>query len=152
MVMPGMMTQLNLLASRAGDFSGVSGNISGKGFAGMRFAVHAVTPDEYERWIGSVRATSQPLSESAYEALALPSENVPVITYSPIDENLYTAINMKYMPHMKPDSGMGAQQGGQMLMGPMPAASGGASTSSMGDTSMGDMPMNDMPIGNPSPQ
>src|SRR5665213_829593 len=40
MAMPGMTTQLNLLASSIGTFNGVSANISGAGFAGMAFKTH----------------------------------------------------------------------------------------------------------------
>ena len=40
--MPGMTTQLNLLADRPGDYPGLSANFSGDGFSDMRFLVHAV--------------------------------------------------------------------------------------------------------------
>ena len=97
MVMPGMTTQLNVLASSAGEYEGVSGNMSGPGFAGMSFKARAVALGEYAAWVDSVRKTSSPLSRATYDSLAKPSENVAAMTYSPIDQDLYTAITMRYM-------------------------------------------------------
>ena len=97
MVMPGMTTQLNVLASSAGEFNGVSGNMSGPGFAVMWFKARAVTLEAYAAWVDSVRKTSSPLSRTTYDALAKPSENDPERAYSPIDQDLYTAITMRYM-------------------------------------------------------
>jgi len=97
MVMPGMTTQLNLLASNAGVFNGVSGNISGAGFAGMTFAVHAVSESDFESWINGVKASSTPLTNAVYASLVAPSTYNAVAIYAPIDASLYTAITMKYM-------------------------------------------------------
>ncbi|HVM73758.1 MAG TPA: ubiquinol oxidase subunit II [Candidatus Paceibacterota bacterium] len=97
MVMPGMTTQLNLLANRAGIFTGVSGNISGAGFSGMTFAVHTVSLDEYDRWVEAIRRTSPALTAATYEAVRQPSSDNPIATYSPVDSALYTAITMKFM-------------------------------------------------------
>ena len=97
MVMPGMTTQLNLLASNAGVFNGVSGNISGAGFAGMAFSVHAVSEKDFDAWINSVKASSTPLTNATYAALVAPSTYNAAATYAPIDTSLYTAITMKYM-------------------------------------------------------
>ena len=63
MVMPGMTTQLNLSASRTGDFNGFSANISGEGFAGMTFTARSVPQTQFEQWVASVQASSSPLSQ-----------------------------------------------------------------------------------------
>jgi cytochrome o ubiquinol oxidase subunit 2 len=97
MVMPGMQTQLNLMATNAGTYSGLSGNMSGKGFAGMKFSVKVVSQDDFSSWVQSVQQHSNSLTQSAYRELALPSENNPVATYAPIDLNLYNSIIMNYM-------------------------------------------------------
>ncbi len=97
MVMPGMTTQLNLLAYSIGDYRGVSGNISGKGFAGMTFTARAVSVSDFNAWVASVQASSSPLTASAYDSLAEPSEYDPVTTYSPVDPALYTDVTMKSM-------------------------------------------------------
>ena len=94
MVMPGMSTQLNLRADRAGEFSGSSANISGEGFSGMGFVVRAVTKDEYDVWVASVRTSSAPLDASSYARLASPTSNNKMATYSLIDSHLYNEILM----------------------------------------------------------
>lgn len=103
MVMPGMTTQLNLLASKAGEFSGFSGNISGAGFSGMAFTARAVTQAEFDQWVSTVLATPLPLTQSAYDALALPSTYNPVSFYSSVDPSVYPSVSQKYMT---PESGM----------------------------------------------
>ena len=98
MAMPGMTTQLNLMASKVGDFNGFSANISGDGFAGMAFTARAVSADDFQSWAQSIRqSSSSPLTLPAYTALASPSEYNPVTYYSPVDPSLYTDINMKFM-------------------------------------------------------
>lgn len=102
MVMPGMTTQLNLAASRTGDFNGFSANISGEGFAGMAFTARAVTQDEFDSWVASVKASSTPLTPRSYEALAQPSEYNPVAYYAPV----FDAFDSTMMEYMTPGSAM----------------------------------------------
>jgi cytochrome o ubiquinol oxidase subunit 2 len=98
MAMPGMVTQLNLMASRDGTYNGFSANISGDGFAGMNFKTKSVAQEDFNAWIESIRdASSTPLSFASYAALAKPSEYNPVVEYSPVDADLYGNIVMKYM-------------------------------------------------------
>ena len=47
--MPGMTTQLNLLADKPGEFPGISANFSGNGFADMRFIAKAVPRRRFRR-------------------------------------------------------------------------------------------------------
>ncbi|HEV3245392.1 MAG TPA: COX aromatic rich motif-containing protein [Candidatus Paceibacterota bacterium] len=96
MVMPGMTTQLNLAASRTGDFNGFSGNISGQGFAGMAFTARAVSQSEFDEWVASVKASSTPLTYETYTALAQPSEYAPVTYYAPAADVFQPTV-MKYM-------------------------------------------------------
>jgi cytochrome o ubiquinol oxidase subunit 2 len=97
MVMPGMTTQLNLLAYGPGIYNGVSGNISGAGFAGMTFTVKSVSVSDFDAWVQSVQASSSPLTATTYQALAAPSQYNPAAYYSPVDANLYTDVTMKFM-------------------------------------------------------
>jgi cytochrome o ubiquinol oxidase subunit 2 len=46
--MPGMSTQLHLMAGKAGSYNGKSANISGKGFAGMTFTAKAASNDDFQ--------------------------------------------------------------------------------------------------------
>ena len=97
MVMPGMTTQLNLMASRTGDFNGFSGNISGNGFAGMAFTARAVSQSEFELWVAAAKASSTSLSEGSYVALSQPSEYDPVTYFAPVTVDLFDSIENKYM-------------------------------------------------------
>lgn len=98
MVMPGMTTQLNLAASRTGDFDGSSANISGVGFSGMAFTARAVSQSEFVQWVASLQqASSTPLSQDTYAALASPSEYNAVTYYAPVTSDLFDWIIDKYM-------------------------------------------------------
>ncbi|WP_428333361.1 cytochrome ubiquinol oxidase subunit II [Novosphingobium sp.] len=54
--MPGMTTQLNLAASRAGIFHGENTQFNGKGFQAEKFNVVARAPADYANWLARVRA------------------------------------------------------------------------------------------------
>jgi cytochrome o ubiquinol oxidase subunit 2 len=97
MMMPGMVTQLNLLASTTGDFNGFSGNISGAGFADMAFQAHALAPDDFAAWAAAAKASSTPLDDAAYDALAAPSRGLPPAAYTLADAGLFDRIVAKYM-------------------------------------------------------
>ena len=97
MAMPGMSTQLNLLASNAGTFRGLSGNISGRGFAGMSFAVQSVLEQTFAAWVAGVAQTQNPLTLPVYTALSKDSIYNPPAYYSAVDQNLYTTIINKFM-------------------------------------------------------
>jgi cytochrome o ubiquinol oxidase subunit 2 len=107
MVMPGMMTQLNLLASRTGTFNGFSGNISGDGFSGMAFTAKSVSQADFENWVNAIRVSQNPLTASSYAALERPSEYDPAAYYSSVDADLYSGIMMKFMaPQTEMKTGM----------------------------------------------
>ncbi len=97
MVMPGMSSQLNLLASAEGTFAGSSANISGKGFAGMRFTAKSVSEAEFMSWVEKVHQLQNPLSKPEYDALALPSEYNAVALYSPVTSPIYEDVLARYM-------------------------------------------------------
>ncbi len=97
MAMPGMDTQLNLEATSLGSFRGLSGNLSGEGFAGMTFTAQSVSQSDFDNWVQVIKETSAPLTPSAYSALEAPSSYSPVAYYSPVDSGLYTGVMMKFM-------------------------------------------------------
>ena len=90
MAMPGMTTQLNLLANKSGTYNGFSSNMSGEGFAGMTFSAKAVSESEFE-------TMANPLNTLTYAQLAEPSSNVPVSYYSSVQAELYTTSVLKDM-------------------------------------------------------
>ncbi len=95
--MTGMTTQLHLIADTPGDFTGSAAEISGAGFAGMRFITRARSQTEFDTWVASVKSSSQKLDQSAYDTLAVPSENNQPTYYATTDPNLYTMILMKFI-------------------------------------------------------
>lgn len=95
--MEGMVNKTHLMADHVGEYQGSSAEISGPGFASMRFVAKATTQDEFTQWVQSVSATNHPLTSTTYAALAKPSENTPHLTYSPVNQALYKDIVMKFM-------------------------------------------------------
>jgi cytochrome o ubiquinol oxidase subunit 2 len=100
--MAGMSTKLHLLASERGVFEGSSANLSGQGFAGMRFKAESVSGEEFSNWIRTAQESGSPLTKSAYEELAKPSSYVRPAVYWLREPDLYDKVVMKYM---MPDGG-----------------------------------------------
>lgn len=95
--MPGMKTQLHLIANETGKFRGSSANLSGKGFAGMTFIAASDSEDDFLQWVKSVKESSKELDSAGYDALALPSENNEPEAFVLKDLDLFEKIVMKYM-------------------------------------------------------
>jgi cytochrome o ubiquinol oxidase subunit 2 len=106
--MPGMSSQLHLMASKVGSFNGSSANISGKGFAGMTFVAKSTSQSDFDKWIASVKKSPQKLNQATYDEIAKPSEHYPVSYYSTVKDGLYDTVIMKYM---MPTSQMSGAQG-----------------------------------------
>lgn len=103
--MPGMSTQLHLIADKAGNYYGSPANISGAGFAHMTFAVHAVSSSDFSAWEKTAQSSPRTLDQVTYEKLARPSQDNPVQYYSPVVLGLYNEIIMQYMaPNMSAGS------------------------------------------------
>jgi cytochrome o ubiquinol oxidase subunit II len=117
--MPGMSTQLHLLASSYGSFNGSSANISGEGFAGMTFVAKSTTPAAFNAWVASAQSDDNPLTVSQYNALAEPSQNNSPFFYSSVASNLYLSIINKYSGLGNNMSGMGSSAASQTTSGSM---------------------------------
>lgn len=99
--MPGMRTELNLIANHEGDFRGLSANLSGSGFAGMTFTAKASTEQEFQQWIRSIaQSANTSLDKTVYDQLVLPSSYNPVAYYTVRTSGLFDQIIMKYMTPM----------------------------------------------------
>lgn len=96
--MSGMSTQLNLIANAAGNYNGSSANISGEGFAGMRFIANASTVDDFDAFVNKARQSPEVLDSETYSQLAEPSKNNPASAYASVKPGLYASIIDKYMP------------------------------------------------------
>ena len=108
--MTGMTTQLNLMADHIGDFPGVSANISGEGFAGMKFTARSVSTNDFDVWVDSIHATHEQnghrggLDQELYTKLAQPSKYNAVERFALHDTALYDSVLAKYMPEMRTDA------------------------------------------------
>jgi len=101
--MSGMSTKLNLSANAVGSYEGMSSNISGAGFADMKFKARAVSDSDFSRWVQTAHNSNNHLTQAAYDKLAQPG-TAPVMRYNLHDENIYQNVIMKYMSghEMKP--------------------------------------------------
>lgn len=98
--MPGMSTKLHIEANEEGEYAGSSANISGEGFAGMRFTTKVSSQQDFEQWLKLVKQSSNKLGAETYDKLAKPSKNNPKAYYASVETGLYDTIVMKYMmPH-----------------------------------------------------
>ena len=95
--MSGMKTKLHLIANETGDFNGSSANISGEGFAGMKFVARASSQSDFNNWVIAAKRSNKPLDQREYDDLVKPTEDNPRATYSSLDTGLYDRVIMKYM-------------------------------------------------------
>jgi cytochrome o ubiquinol oxidase subunit II len=99
--MAGMKTQLHLMADRKDEFIGVSANLSGDGFAGMKFKALSSSQSDFDAWVKSVKQNSPIMNQQTYSLVAAPSKNNVVTSYNLEDNKLYDRVVMKYMmPHI----------------------------------------------------
>jgi len=90
--MGGMITHLNLLADRSGEYPGFSANFSGDGFSWMRFVVKSVPAADFDTWLEQTRGTGSGLDDASYAELARPSQNVPPTRYRSVEPKLFERI------------------------------------------------------------
>jgi len=95
--MTGMSTHLHLIANESGSYRGVSANISGEGFAGMKFTAKVSTEAEFMQWLQTIKMTPNQLDSKGYNILAEPSLNNPVIAYGSTQAGLYDSVVNKFM-------------------------------------------------------
>lgn len=95
--MAGMETKVHLMADAPGVYAGSAAEISGKGFAGMKFPAKATTAADFTTWVRSVKTSPRVLDRAEYNRLARPSENTPATFYRTVEPGLYNGIISKYM-------------------------------------------------------
>lgn len=102
--MPGMRSQLNILADQIGVYDGFSANYSGNGFASMTFKINVTSEADFQTWVAQTQKTKQQLSKAEYLKLSEPSSENPVAYYSQVEPDLFSEIINKYMT---PNSSLG---------------------------------------------
>lgn len=94
--MPGMASQLHLIADKTGTFRGSSANISGSGFADMSFNAKSDTQDEFNSWMSDMKKNANNLDKNAYTLLSEPGKDVQQNSYGWVQEGLFASIIGKY--------------------------------------------------------
>ncbi len=94
--MSGMTTKLHLMATNTGNFPGSSANISGKGFADMKFIAKSSSYQDFNDWVDAVKQSRNDLTQAEYAALAKPSSEKSRIYYSSVEDGLYDRVITKY--------------------------------------------------------
>lgn len=102
--MPGMKTQLHLIADDIGNFRGSSANLSGEGYAGMTFVVKASSQADFDKWVQSVKS-SPSLGLKEYQYIAKPSSYNPAATFTLGKADLFDWIAMKPMMNDQTQNG-----------------------------------------------
>jgi len=96
--MAGMTTQLSLEADKPGTYPGLSAQFSGTGFSGMNFAVVAISPGGFAKWITATQSSGAALDTDAFARLAKPSQDNPAITYGQVSPRLFEIIISRSAP------------------------------------------------------
>ncbi len=68
--MPSGVTKLHLKASGPGRFQGENAQYNGKGFHEQKFTAIAMTADEFDAWVNTLKARGIALDEASYAKLA----------------------------------------------------------------------------------
>jgi cytochrome o ubiquinol oxidase subunit II len=90
--MAGMETKLHAVMNKPGTFDGMSANYSGAGFSKMRFRTQAVDEADFGRWVAAAKAGQGRLDAATYLKLEQPSEGVPPMLFSRVEQGLFGRI------------------------------------------------------------
>lgn len=107
--MPGMTTQLHVIASAPGEMQGENMQYNGDGFVGQKFVAKAMKPSDFDAWVQHVRRDAIALDDETYAILAKRSSRVEahaalataampedVIYFTVADANFFHNIVHKY--------------------------------------------------------
>lgn len=97
--MNGMVSKLSLQADNEGEFPGSNTNISGEGYATMKFKAIATSQEDFDRWVGNVTESENHMTWQVYGELAKPSKANQVTYYHLHDADVFDKIVAKYMDH-----------------------------------------------------
>jgi cytochrome o ubiquinol oxidase subunit 2 len=72
--MPGMTTQLHLVADRPEQMQGENTQYNGRGFTKQKFKTLALSAEEFDAWVETVRQNGIVLDAATYETVAMRSD------------------------------------------------------------------------------
>ena len=95
--MSGMQTKLHLMSDSPGTYNGATANISGPGYAEMRFKVYSVKEDNFTLWSRDALGSPDALTTESYEKLVPQQEHHSEKTFKLLTPTLFDDVIMKYM-------------------------------------------------------
>lgn len=95
--MTGMSTQLHFMSDSVGTYNGASANISGEGFADMKFKVYSQNETDFEAWARKASQSPDVLNEARYKELAARGSDTAEKTFMLGSPDLFDSIVKKYM-------------------------------------------------------
>lgn len=95
--MSGMSTKLHLMADSVGTYNGSTTNISGEGYADLRFKVYALHEADFTSWAKKAATSSNMLTSSRYTDVSNETRHKPEATFMLMVPTLYDDVIMKYM-------------------------------------------------------
>ena len=95
--MSGMSTKLHLMADSVGIYNGSTANISGEGYADMRFKVYSMTDGDFNTWLKKAGGSTNTLSTDSYAKLSAETEHKTQNTFKLMTPTLFDDVIMKYM-------------------------------------------------------
>lgn len=98
--MAGMMTQLNLLADRPGDFVGRNTQYNGDGFATQSFVTRVMPEAEFDAFVAEAAGAAQALDWAGYETLLEPSVVHETRLFSAFEPGLFERVIASFAPQM----------------------------------------------------
>ncbi|MEM1435393.1 MAG: ubiquinol oxidase subunit II [Pseudomonadota bacterium] len=90
--MSGMENRVNLMATEAGTYPGMSANYSGFGFSGMKFNAIATDQQGFEDWILRVQREGTSLDDPAFSQLQEKSRDVAPMYFSSVNPLLFNNV------------------------------------------------------------
>lgn len=75
-IMPGMRTKQALVANHRGNYQGFSAEMSGPGFAWMKFDADVVTATHFRKWIAMAAKSPRHMTYGAFNVFAQPTYNM----------------------------------------------------------------------------
>lgn len=94
--MNGMESQLNLKATKTGNFTGYTTNINGEGYAKMTFTAKVMSESDFSKWMSTAAKSTDSLTMGKYDSLLQPSSDSSERTYRLANKKLFEYIIGKY--------------------------------------------------------
>jgi len=95
--MSGMSSKLHLMADNPGTYNGSTTNISGEGYASLRFKVYSMKEADFMAWSKQAASSADALTNNSYAEISDYTASKPEMTYMLMAPSLYNDVIMKYM-------------------------------------------------------